>query len=68
MGTNILPENLKGRTIWRTLGLHCQWALSPFLWLCRTKPLFYGGEGGTYIKRHHQLGREGKGQAVTGVP
>ena len=55
MGTNILPENLKGRNILCTLGLPCQWGTYTLFmlvlekWLCPTKPLFYCGEGGTTI-------------------
>ena len=58
MATNILPENLKGRNILRTLGLHCQWDTYTFFmlvlerWLYLTKPLFYGvmvGEAGAYM-------------------
>ena len=69
MATNILPENLKGRNILRTLGLHCQWDTYTFFmlvlerWLYLTKPLFYGfmvGEGGAYMQRYHQLGRGGR--------
>ena len=51
MGTNILPENLKGGNILCNLGLHCQWVTYTFFmlvldkWLYRIKKaLFSGGK------------------------
>ena len=75
MATNILPENLKGRNILRTLGLHCQWDTYLFYASIREVALpyktivlwFYGGGRGCIHVEIPPVRKGGKGQAVTGV-